>query len=136
MKKIFKRIALALLVLLLLVFIVVGIAVWVVFTPERLTPIVRNQTSKFVTCKTDIGRVELTFFSTFPRFGLKVSNLNLVNPVAGAQSDTLLRAKEIVGIVDVVALYKRNELIVNEVSISNGSINAYIDTLGANNFSI
>lgn len=136
MKKIFKRIALALLVLLLLVFIVVGIAVWVVFTPERLTPIVRNQTSKFVTCKTDIGRVELTFFSTFPRFGLKVSNLNLVNPVAGAQSDTLLRAKEIVGIVDVVALYKRNELIVNEVSISHGAINAYVDTLGANNFSI
>ncbi|MBN1990484.1 MAG: hypothetical protein JW783_13860 [Bacteroidales bacterium] len=136
MKKVFKRLALALLALLLIVLISVGIAVWVVFTPERLTPIVRNQALKYLTCKTDIGAVELTFFSTFPQFGLKVSNLNLVNPVTGAQSDTLFNANEIVGIIDIVALYKRNELVVNEVSVANGSINAYIDTLGASNFSI
>ena len=68
MKKIFKRIAITLAVLLFLLLAAIGGVVWFVFTPERLTPIVRTQAAKYITCQTEIGEVELTFFSTFPRF--------------------------------------------------------------------
>ena len=47
------------------------IAIWLVFTPARLTPIARQVAAKVITCEHEIGEVELTFFSTFPRFGLR-----------------------------------------------------------------
>ncbi|MBW8324367.1 MAG: hypothetical protein K0M50_06360, partial [Prolixibacteraceae bacterium] len=72
MQKVFKRLAIAVAAIVFVVALVAGIAVWLVFTPERLTPVVRSQAAKYITCETQIGEVELTFFSTFPRFGIKV----------------------------------------------------------------
>lgn len=136
MKKVFKRIGIALAIVLFLLIVTISIAIWLVFTPERLTPFVRKQIAKNITCKSELGEVELTFFSTFPRFGLKVSDFTLVNPVKGAQSDTLLRTQKLVGVVDVGAWWKRDELVLTDLQLANGVINTYIDSLGHANFDI
>ncbi|MHC1703318.1 MAG: hypothetical protein AB9846_05365 [Tenuifilaceae bacterium] len=135
-KKVFKRVGLTFAILILLLVIAISIAIWFVFTPEKLTPIVRKQAANYITCKSEIGEVELTFFSTFPRFGLKVSRFTLINPFPGAQSDTLVNLDQLIGVVDVGAWWKRNELVLTDLQLINGAINAFVDSLGKANFDI
>ena len=52
MKKALKIIGWTLLSIVLLVVVAVTIAMYVVFTPERLTPIARQAAAKFITCET------------------------------------------------------------------------------------
>lgn len=135
-KKIFKRIAVILSSIVLLLVIAISITIWFVFTPEKITPIVRKQAAKYITCKSEIGKVELTFFSTFPRFGLKVNHFALINPFPNAPSDTLVFADQFVGVVDIRAWWKRNEIVLNNMQLQNGVVNAFVDSLGHANFDI
>ena len=80
--------------------------------------------------------MELTFFSTFPRFGLKVNQFALINPVPNAKSDTLVFVDELIGVVDVKAYWKHNDIVLNELIVRNGVVNAFIDSLGKTNFDI
>ena len=57
MKRAFKIIGWTLLGLLLTVVLAVGLARYVIFTPERLTPIVRKAADQFITCEHEIGEV-------------------------------------------------------------------------------
>jgi hypothetical protein len=116
--------------------IAIAVVLWYVLTPEKLTPIVRSQAPGYIRCQSEIGQIELTFFSTFPKFALKADRLTLVNPLDGAPNDTLFNAKELIGIIDIRSLIKNNELIVRDFRLSNGSINAFVDSLGNSNFNI
>jgi len=136
MKKALKIVLITIASLLLVLIVAVSIALWFVFTPEKLTPIVRKEAAKYITCPVEIGEVELTFFSTFPKFGMKVSHLALVNPVKDAPNDTLLSASQLVGIIDVNAWMKRNEVKVEELIFSKGCVNIFYDSLGKDNFDI
>ena len=136
MRKVFKWIAITFVSVLLLVVLAAGIAVWFVFTPAKITPIVRTQMAKYLNCDSQIGEVELTFFSTFPRFGIKVNRFALINHIPEVPSDTLVRADQFVGVVDLVAWWKRKELVFNELQLRNGTINAFVDSLEHANFDI
>jgi hypothetical protein len=113
-----------------------SITLWLVFTPERLTPIIRKQADKMLTCQSQIGEVELTFFSTFPQFGLRISDLALINPTPGAQNDTLVAARQIKLAVDINAWRNGKEIRVNEMKLTDGSINVFVDSLGNANYNI
>lgn len=136
MRKIIKRTIWSVIILILAVILAGGIAVWVVFTPEKLTPVVRSQASKYLNCESQIGEVELTFFSTFPRFGIKVNRFALINHPQGVPADTLVHAENFVGIVDVLAWWTHSELVLNELQFYNGAVNARIDSLGKTNFDV
>jgi hypothetical protein len=136
MNKVFKWIGISLAGLIALLAIVIGIAIWFIFTPEKITPIIRSEAAKYLTCQSKIGEVELTFFSTFPQFGLKVKQFTLINHIEGVASDTIIHAEEFVGTVDLKAFWKRNELVFNELKLSNGILNAFIDSTGLTNFDV
>jgi hypothetical protein len=136
MKKAFKIFFITIATLLLVLIATISIALWFVFTPEKLTPFVQKQAGKYLTCKSEIGKVELTFFSTFPSFGLKVDHFELINPVPGAPNDTLINLDQLVGIVDAVAWWKRDEIKISELILSKGSINIFYDSLGNSNYNI
>ncbi len=136
MQKVIKWISITFVSVILLVVLVSGVAVWFVFTPAKMTPIVRSQVAKYITCESQIGEVELTFFSTFPRFGLKVNHFALINHIPDVPSDTLVRANKFVGIVDLAVWWKRNELVFVDLQLHDGSINAFVDSLGHTNFDI
>ena len=136
MKKFIKIFFISLLSLLGVLIIAIGIVIWIVFTPERITPIVRRQAAKYITCKSEIGSVELTFFSTFPNFGLKVRNFTLINPVTSSMSDTLVRVNELVGVVDAKAYWKKKDIILIGLELNGGSVNVYSDSLGHTNYNI
>lgn len=119
-----------------LLLIVVCVAIWLIFTPSRLTPIVRQVADKYITCEHALGEVDLTFFSTFPDFGIRVDGLYLINPKEGAHSDTLLAAPEVVATVNVVEFLKHSNLIVKELSLPNAVANVYIAADGTTNFDV
>ena len=65
-KKAFKIFGWTLLSMLMVILLAFGIACYILFTPSRLTPIVNRIVGNYITCDYEIGRVELTFFSTSP----------------------------------------------------------------------
>jgi hypothetical protein len=136
MKKFIKIFSIAVISLLAILLVTVTIVLFLVFTPERLTPIVRKQVDKFITCQSEIGEVELTFFSTFPDFGVKIKQFALINPCANSQSDTLVKVDELVGVVDAAAWWKKNELILIGLEMTGGSVNVFSDSLGKTNYDI
>ena len=136
MKKFIKIFFISLLSLLGVLILAISIVIWIVFTPARITPIIRKQAAKYITCRSDIGSVELTFFSTFPNFGLKVRDFALINPVTGSMSDTLVRVNELVGVVDAKAYWKRKDIILIGLEMNGGSVNVYSDSLGHTNYNI
>ena len=136
MKRVWKIIGITLGSLLGVVLLVISVALWLVFTPKRLTPIVRQVADKIITAEHEVGQVELTFFSTFPDFGLRAEGLTIVNPMVGAQSDTLLSAPEVVATVDVMAFLRDKNLVVKELSLREAVVNAYMSVDGKTNFDV
>ena len=116
--------------------IAVGIVVWAVFTPSRLTPVVRQVADQYIVCEHEIGDVELTFFSTFPEFGLRIGGVCLVNPKEGAQSDTLLYAPEVVATVNVREYLNNSRLVVRELALPDAVANIYIAADGSTNYDV
>ncbi len=114
----------------------VSFALWFVFTPSRISPVINNQAAKFFNCQMEIGEVEFTFFSTFPRLGLRVDNFRLINPFPGAQSDTLMNVDRLIGVFDVGAYLRHKEIILSDIILENGTINAYVDKAGKPNFDV
>ncbi len=136
MKKFIKVFLIAFLSLLAVLILTIGIAWWIIFTPERITPIVRKQADKYLTCQSEIGEVELTFFSSYPNFGLKIKQFTLINPMRGAYSDTLLMVEELTGIIDAVAWWDTKEIVLVGLELSGGSINVFSDSLGNTNYDV
>lgn len=136
MNKFWKIFLISLGSLLGLILIAVLIVLWLVFTPARVTPIVNRQANKMLSCQTEIGRVEPTFFKTFPRFGLEIEGITLINPMPGAQNDTLFHADRAHFAIDIRAFLKREELIISDVVVSDGSANIFYDADGRANYDI
>ena len=136
MKKALKIFGITLGSIIGMVLLVVGLAIWVVFTPERLTPIIRNVASEYVKCNHTIGKVELTFFSTFPRFGLSLDSIYVVNPTEGAPSDTVVAIPHADLSVNVTDYLMHNNLTLHTLSIPDLQANIYIATDGKANYDV
>lgn len=136
MKKFWKIFGITIGTLLGVVLLVIGTAIYVVFTPKRLTPIVRDIANQYVSCEHEIGEVELTFFSTFPDFGLRIDGLYLIHPMEGAQSDTLLAAKEAVVVVNPIRFLKEQTLDVRQITLNNTSANIFTNENGVSNLDV
>ena len=136
MKKALKIFAVALSSIIGLVLLVIGLAIWVVFTPERLTPIVREVASEYVQCEHTIGKVELTFFSTFPRFGLSIDSVMLINPIEGAPNDTVVAIPQMKVSLDVMDLLEKQTVTVNELRLPDVVANIYVDSEGRANYDV
>ena len=136
MKKALKIFAVALSSIIGLVLLVIGLAIWVVFTPERLTPIVREVASEYVQCEHTIGKVELTFFSTFPRFGLNIDSVMLINPIEGAPNDTVVAIPQMKVSLDVMDLLEKQTVTINELRLPDVVANIYVDGEGKANYDV
>lgn len=136
MKKFLKITGISLLSVIGLVLIVAGVLVYVVFTPKRLTPVVRELAAQYITAEHKIGKVDLTFFSTFPEFGLRVDSLLIINPTEGAQSDTLLAAKQVVARIELMRLLQDGDINIREVSLQKVQLNAFLGADGQTNWDV
>ncbi len=136
MKRALKIAGWTLLSLVAVVILAVTIAVYVVFTPTRLTPIVRDVLPEFVTCEASIDEADLTFFSTCPKFGIRLTNVCLKNAVLGAPSDTLASINALTATIDVGEFLSNRAVVVDELHLNGGFANIYTDSLGRTNYDI
>lgn len=135
MKKALKIIGITLGSLVALVLVVVFIACYLVFTPKRLTPIVNQVADSLLICPHTLDEVNLTFFRTFPNFGVEVQGLYIINPMEGAQSDTVLAIPDLVVGVDIMKAID-GDIMIKKCALQDIEANIYIDSLGNNNFTV
>ena len=136
MKRALKILGITLCSIISIVILVMALSLWVIFTPERLTPIVRNVSSEYVTCEHHIGKVELTFFSTFPHFGLALDSITIINPTEGSSNDTVVHIPHAVVSVDVMAFVNEKTLSIPTLSAPDMQANIYVAADGTTNYDI
>ena len=124
-----------------LLVVTVSVALWLVFTPSKLTKIVNSLAGNFITCDAQFGNVDLTLLSTFPNAGLKIEDVVIVNPGKGQvvdsrQNDTVARIGSLTVGIDVKAFLKEDKVIVHEVILDDATANLYIAEDGSANFDI
>ena len=136
MKRALKITAITLSSIIGILIIAIIIVCNVVFSPKTLTPIVRNNVGRFITCQADLDTAELTFFSTFPNFALNLSNVRVINPIADTQSDTLAHVGRLAASVNVSQFLFHGNLVINQVHLDNTSANIFSDSLGNANYNI
>ena len=119
-----------------LVLLTVMVACWFVVTPARLTAIVNKQAPNFINCDFNIEKADLSVFKSFPKVGLKISDVVLVNPMEGSPSDTLAYIDECVVTVDIDKFLKENQIIIDECRLNGGYVNLFIDQNGNSNLDI
>lgn len=121
-------------------FVVVAFVINYVFTPDKLTPIVLNVANRSLDADLKVESVELTFFSTFPQFGLKVDEGFLVSKVLNdslpQKTDSLLAFKECVLTVNPLDYFLKNKISVYNLSLKNVAVYAYRNKAGKANWEI
>ena len=72
------------LILVVLLGATVGIVLNIVFTPEKLTPIVEKYANEYLDADVRFKSIDLTFYSTFPNFGIDIEDGSMETFVAEA----------------------------------------------------
>ncbi len=116
--------------------VAVSIVVYLVFTPAKLTPLVKKYIPEFVTCQTQLDTVDLTFFSTFPHFGLRLHNFALINPMEGAPSDTVAFVEELIATVNVKEYLDNDNIVINGVYLTNSQANIFVNSDSVANYDV
>lgn len=136
MKKPLKISLISLGSLLGLIIIVLIIVFDIVLNSRRTTALVNKYASKFITCEYNIGKVDITFFKTFPDVGLEIQDLVLINKMDECPNDTLAAVKDCVVALNVKELLFNKNIVVNKANLYGGSVNAFINGQGGQNFDI
>lgn len=136
MKRILKITLISLLVPFVLSIAGVVIAGYQLLTPSRLTSWVHDFADDHISCQTEIGEVELTVLSTFPDVAIHLKDVSLVNPVEGAQSDTLLFVHDLFASIDIMAFLRDDRIDVKGFTLRNGRINMYVSPDSLTNFNV
>lgn len=133
MKKFWKIAGISICSILGTALLAICICVYIVFTPKRLTPLVSNIADKYIKCEHQISTAELTFFSTFPNFGLHIDDLYLIHAMRNAPSDTLLAVPEAVAVINPIKLLREQTLDVRKILLKNASANVFVNENGESN---
>lgn len=143
-----KCVRIAAAALAVVVLLVAGLltAVVVVLSPARLTPLVSKYSSEYIDGSVTAKRIELTFWSTFPRLSVDIDSLTLVSGALDsldpdvrdrlpADADTLLTLRSLHGGLNLAALLAgRYELY--DVALSQPSLNIVIADDSTANYNI
>lgn len=130
------------------ILLVAGIltALVVVLSPERLTPLVAKYSSEYIDGSVSASRIELTFWSTFPRLSVDIDSLSLVSgafdnldpdvrQMLPADADTLLTLRSLHGGINLVSLLAgRYELY--DVALSQPAVNIVVANDSVANYNL
>lgn len=139
-KKALKITAITLSSLLAVLLLTVAIAIYFVFTPQKITPVVLHVANNNLRAQLDMESVELTFFSTFPRFGLKLTDGTLVSKAirdsAWQRTDTLVSFKKAVVVVNPFDYLVKNKINIYRLVLDSANIYAFKGKDGIANWDI
>lgn len=139
-KKTLKISGITLGTVLLVLLVAIAFVINFIVTPKKLTPVVLDAANQTLNAHLDMESVELTFFSTFLQFGLKVKNGSLVskalNDSSWCKTDSLLSFKECVLTVNPIAYLMENRIVVHNLSLEEVAVYAYRNKTGKANWEV
>lgn len=140
LRKVIKVASITLVSLLVAVAAVVAVVINFVFTSEKLTPVVLRVANQSLDAKLDMKSVELTFFSSFPRFGLKLTDGSLVSKAVRdtlwEKTDSLVSFKKCVVVVNPIAYLKDKKINLYYLGLEDATVYAYKDKSGTANWDV
>lgn len=124
--------------------VAIAAVLWLVLTPSRLTPMVEKAANTYLDADVRVGKVDVTFFSTFPRFTLKIDDGELVRHMAEADSmsssrpyrDSLLRFARCRVAFNPIPLLKDNRIVIGRVLLDSVRVYAWRDSSGNANWNV
>ncbi|MDE7386428.1 MAG: hypothetical protein K2N28_04765 [Muribaculaceae bacterium] len=145
MKRLLKIIGWSLLTIIVLLLLAVTAVLWYL-TPEKLTPIVEREVTARIDGRLEVSRIELTFWSTFPRFELDVDSLLIISnrlnsvdsidkSVIPANADSLFSVDKLHGAINVAAL-ARQQIELSDLLIVHPRANIVVAPGGTANYDI
>lgn len=144
-KRWLKRTLWSLLAVIVVVLLAVGIVLNFVFTPSKLTPVVEKMAGEYLNAEVRFSNIELTFFSTFPDFGVRMDSVAVVSKVYRDSTmreqpytaqDSLMRLSSCLLTVNPMAYLAKNRIVIKDFVLEQPEIYAYIDTAGVANWNI
>lgn len=123
-----------------------GILNWGVLPPEKLTPMVIEQTNKFIDAHLDCERVELTYFETYPYLGVKLTKGHLISHAAedstahvedlAISSDSLLSFSQVTISLQPLDYLFGGKITIKDFSIENPRFYGFVNKEGRANWDI
>lgn len=151
MKQSKKKLIIGLSIAVTFLFIIPGILFsilnWGVLPPNKLTPIVVQQTNKLIKGKFNCKKTELTFLETYPYLGIKITDGELISsalpeepedtPKAGEMpGDSLLSFKFATASIQPLDYLFHNQISIKDVIIIQPMIHGYVTSDGKANWDI
>ena len=139
-RKVIKATSITLVSLIVVILAVIAVAINFVFTSEKLTPVVLQVANRSLNAKLDMRSVELTFFSSFPRFGLKLTDGSLVSKAVRdtlwQKTDSLVSFKKCVVVINPIDYLKEKKINLYYLGLEDASVYAYKGKDGVANWDI
>ena len=134
-----KYFLITVLIVVVLVCAAVGIVLNFIFTPEKLTPVVERTANELLDAEVHFDSIELTFFSTFPNFGLEIRNGSVVTKVfqdtingenVYSKTDSLMSFERCLLTINPMVYLAKKDIVVKELRVEKPRIYAYINSDG------
>lgn len=140
MCKVIKAASITLVSLIVVILAVIAVAINFVFTSEKLTPVVLQVANRSLNAKLDMRSVDLTFFSSFPRFGLRLTDGSLVSKAMRdtmwQKTDSLVSFKKCVVVINPIDYLKDKKINLYYVGLEDATLYAYKGRDGVANWDI
>lgn len=135
-RKVIKRISLTLLGLLVILMIAIAILLNFIFTPDKITPKALEIANENLSGKVACERIELTFFSSFPHFGLEFNEGALLPNSVYHQQDTLVQFKKAKLSFNIYKFLNNKTVDIKNLQLDQPRLYFYLDSLGGSNWNI
>ena len=137
-KKIILTIVLVLLgIVFLLPIIAFGVLRWAVLAPEKLTTLVTQEANAYLNdARLECDEVELTYFETYPYFGVKLINGRIINETDSLPCDTLVSFKRTIVAINPTYIFNSKRIAVELFFIDTPRFYGYIAPDGKANWDI
>jgi len=112
------KLFLKIIAVLLALFILLLVGLNIYFTDDRLKNTILPQVQSAVGSEVEVDRMSITFFRTFPRFGLDIDGLRIPDP----QGEPVASLDELLVSIELFPLF-RDEISVSRLSITRPVIN-------------
>lgn len=138
----------SILITIILIIPAVGFSIlkWGILPPEKLTPLVLREANKYIIGELACEKIELTFWETYPRLGVRLTNGNLIShalwdtsgsPMSSTlPTDSLLSFKRAVVSVNPLDYFKQEKITIAGIFIEDLSLYGYINEEGKANWEI
>lgn len=121
----------------LLPIVAFGVLRWAVLAPEKLTPLVTREANAYLNdARLECERVELTYFETYPYFGVKLLDGRIINEADSLPCDTLVSFKRTIVAINPTYIFNSKRIAVELFFLDTPRFYGYIAPDGKTNWDI